>query len=138
MIFFCCVYLICLQKEYIFTNAFFMHPQYVLTQQSYEVFAVTFSFWKAFLDVQNQDLKQHLHSCIQIDLEHNRQIFRFFDGDLACIWLAKISLKILVQGQLIAIQAAGCWISRQAGKAMEKFISCKIVHCNLCNHPRKE
>lgn len=65
-----------------------MHPKYVLTQESYEVFTVTSSFWKAFLYVRNQDLKQHLHSCTQVHLEHNREISRFFDGGLVCVWLA--------------------------------------------------
>lgn len=134
----CCVYLMCWPNKYIFINVFFMHPQYVLAQLSYEVFEWLLNFWKAFLDVQKQDLKQHPQSRTSVHLEHNIQISWFFDGDLSCIWLAKLRLKILVQGHLRGIQAAGWWISWQAGEAMEMFISYKIVYCNLCNHPRKE
>lgn len=47
-------------------------------------------------------------------------------------------LKISVQGCLRGFQTAGCWISWQAWEVVERFISYKTVHCNLCNHPRKE
>lgn len=48
LIFVCCVYLIYWPNKYVFTISFFMHPQYISLQWSYEILQWLSVFGKAF------------------------------------------------------------------------------------------
>lgn len=134
---FLCLPDILAKQIHIYYFLFYSSTTYISPMELWSI-TMTLSFWKSFF------WKFRIRTWCSIPTllfkctwSTTKTSLYFFDGDLACVWLATWRQKNLIQGHVRGIRAASCWISWQAGKTMERFISYKIVHCNLSNCPRK-